>query len=545
MNWYLKEILIAGGVEEYLQSLGATPDIIQYIMSQGANSQILVNEFRQNPSLTIEQLQELAPVQEEQIDPYLPWEKTWATSFQPDMPQFTKWLLVNFKKIRNSVIPQHMSELPKIMDQAHSLLYDHLKDNIQNLRDWVSDINPELSNYTPMQAIQASEEWHRMMAGQGKGKIYEPTKPELIMYGPEWKNPKWQGWTVQKVMSKNDLQTEGSEEMMDHCVGSYCEDVEHGLSIIYSLRDPSNSPHVTMETDDYGNIKQIQGKSNSTPKPGYQEMIKEWVSTSGEDAGLVNEINAFEKLEEDWSYDSPGVNDITDTIGKLLWKDTDEYGLKYVLDASMTAVIDDLMTSAEAENSGFRNTLQEYRGDITNAPAYVANLALMEDLRLPNWPSHSGEWDVVRSMPKKTGWVNIQEVEQWAYETMDEIQEDSYEQETGLDYPQEENYGDPKEHEEAIREFEEAESEIHREWMRDTLKGGFAMDLIDEINDFRKREIVPSAQELFKRKQDAQEAKIKNSPAYQNAYDNMRDRVEQNQASNNWYKKAQDNNELV
>jgi hypothetical protein len=81
--------------------------------------------------------------------------------------------------------------------------------------------------------------------------------------------------------------------------------------------------------------------------------------------------------------------------------------------------------------------------------------------------------------------------------------------------------------------------------MRDTLKGGFAMDLIDEINDFRKREIVPSAQELFKRKQDAQEAKIKNSPAYQNAYDNMRDRVEQNQASNNWYKKAQDNNELV
>lgn len=535
MNWYLKEILTAGNVEEYLQSLGATPDIIQFITSQGANSQTLVNEFRQNPSLTIEQLQELVPIQQEQIDPYYNNEKQFAN----DYSLISKWILVNMRKLRNGVSEDKFNTLPPLEQRK----YWGFRENIQEIYDWAlrSEPRPDISSYSIEQAIAALEEWHRMMTGQGEGKIYEPTNPELIMYGPEWNNPEWQGWTVQKVTSKNDLLTEGSEEMMDHCVGSYCEDVEGGTVTIYSLRDPKNNPHITMEIDTLGNITQVQGKSNSDPKPVYKEMIKEWISTSGEDAGIAKEINAFEDMEEKINMGEigSGVLTITDYIEKILQNEESEYGLKHILDVSITDIIEDLMTAAEDENSGFGNTLQDYRGDITDSPGYVTLLALMDDLKLPNSPRHSEEWDEVRSMPKKTDWKNIQKVEQWAWDTMAEIQEDFHGYDTGLTYPHEEDYENPEEYEEAMREFEEAESEIQDEWMRSTLKGGFAKDLIDEINDFRTRGIVPSAQELYDAKKKKQEEEMINSPAYQNAYDKGREMVENAQASsNNWYKKA-------
>ena len=536
MNWYLKEILIAGGVEEYLQSLGATPDIIQYIMSQGANSQILVNEFRQNPSLTIEQLQGLVPAQEEQIDPYYDNEKRFADNYS----LIGKWILVNLRKLRNGLSEDKFNTLLPLEQRR----YWGFRESIQEIYDWAlrSEPRPDISSYTPEQAKESSDEWHRMMAGQGEGKQYEPTNPELIMYGPEWKNPEWQGWTIQKVMSKNDLQTEGSEDMMDHCVGSYCNDVEVGTSIIYSLRDPKNGPHITMETNDFGSIQQIHGKSNSDPKPEYKEMIKEWISTSGEDAGVEKEIGAFEKLDEDWAYDTPGVRDISEVVDKILTKDTDEYGLSYILDYDMEELIDKFMDAAESENSGWgrSNHDSEYRGDITDAPPYIASIALMEDLKLPKWPSHSGEWDAVKAMPKKTEWTGIQNVEQWAWEAMDEIQEDFHGQDTGLAYPQEEDFETPEEYEEAMEEFQKYEAEVHEEWMGSTLKSGFAQDLIKEINYFRTRGIIPSAQEIYDANKKKQEEEMKNSPAYQNAYDKGRAMIEQNQASNNWYKKAQE-----
>jgi hypothetical protein len=106
------------------------------------------------------------------------------------------------------------------------------------------------------------------------------------------------GWTVEEVKTENDLQREG--EIMGHCVGGYCRQVDSGRSIIFSLRDPNGAPHVTMEyrpvyaetnddgsaynahDPDYNNpikrfrIVQIQGKSDSKPKPEYQQMVAEF-----------------------------------------------------------------------------------------------------------------------------------------------------------------------------------------------------------------------------------------------------------------------------
>ena len=536
MNWYIKNIFAqiatqTNGLQNYLESLGAASDIIQYIMSQGDNSQILVNEFRKNPSLTLEQLQSFQSP--EKINPYLYSEEKKASFYDDAM--FRKWMLVNFRKLRKGNY-----ELNQLSREELGI-YDNFSDKMDEIYDWYRSSNLDISSYSPEQAIQATDEWHRMMAGQGEGVNYEPTQPESIVYGPEWKNPEWQGWTIQKVISENDLLVEGNR--MDHCVGSYCENVERDTSAIYSLRDPQNNPHITMEVEggsgyNPGNITQIQGKSNSEPKSEYKVMIGEWISTSGEKQGINKEINAFEKLEEDFTYDGPDVKDITNTLEQILQGEENEYGLKYVFDSDMETVIDQLVETGEGENSGYGNSDSQYHGDVADAPPYITNLALMQDLELSYWPRHSEEYQAMREMPKQSNWKNIQEVENWAHDTIQELSEDFYNYETGLKYPQEEEYEDPKEFDEAMKEFDEAESEIHDEWTRSSVKGGFAKDLLDDLESFRKQNIIPSAQELYKIKQEEQ-AKLQEE-SEKRQFSEM-----PSASSMNWYKKGVNNYELV
>jgi len=316
MNWY-KKIILSGSVEEYLQSLGATPDIIQFITSQGSNSQILVNEFRKNPNITIKQLQQIQiPTSHQQVDPYTDWEKQIAHRYLRE--PFKKWVLVNLRKIR---ILRDTS--PKNQKSIIHNFYMTFIDSLPEIFDWAerSTPTPDISSYAAEQAMEASDEWHNKMSSQGEGVEYEPTQPNLVMYGPNWKNPEWQGWTIQKVISANDLKVEGNK--MDHCVGGYCEDVERGNSTIFSLRDPQNNPHITIETNgeknyNTGTIKQIQGKSNSEPKGIYKAMIKEWISLSGEQEGINKEINAFENFEEMHLYEGYSVTDITEVLEKCI-----------------------------------------------------------------------------------------------------------------------------------------------------------------------------------------------------------------------------------
>jgi len=538
MNWYLKKILISGSVEEYLQSLGATPEIIQFILSQGANSQILVNEFRKNPAITIEQLQGLIPQPQEQIDPYTSHEYQIA---QPYPEPMRTWILVNLKKLRSK---EEWTQTTKSEKIKINNFRDRWIDYCPQMLDWVekSDPPPDISSYSPERAIQASDEWHRMMASRGEGVIYEPTQPDLIIYGPEWQNPEWKGWTVQKVKSENDLLAEGNR--MDHCVGSFYENVESGKSTIFSLRDPRNNPHITIETggeNDYnpGTIEQIQGKSNSEPKDIYKAMIKEWISNSKEQDGIQKEINTFENMEETNPWDWGSVEDLTGALEKILQGESNEYGLTYILDQDFVTIMDNLVTIGEVENSRHYNDSQYY-GDIAAAPSYVTNLALMQDLNLPSWPKHSGEWEELRKMPKESEWKNIQEIEQWAQKTINDVSEDFFSYETGLEYPQEEDFEDPKEYEVAMNKHDEDESEIHSEWLKNSVNGGFAKDLLDEINSFRKQGIVPSSQELYDIKKKKQEQKLINSPAYQEAYSRGQQMGGQAIAhGKNWFKKAQ------
>lgn len=80
------------------------------------------------------------------------------------------------------------------------------------------------------------------------------------------------GWTIQRLRHKRDLVKEG--ERMNHCVGSngmgYIEKLRDGKADYYSLRDPHDEPHATIEMGRFDN--------NEEEHPGFvnQHGITRW-----------------------------------------------------------------------------------------------------------------------------------------------------------------------------------------------------------------------------------------------------------------------------
>ena len=72
-------------------------------------------------------------------------------------------------------------------------------------------------------------------------------------------------------------------------------------SLIISLRDEKNEPHVTIEIDSTtGMTIQVRGKSNADPIPKYQKMITEFaVFSSGEGENIDKELMELMELKFD------------------------------------------------------------------------------------------------------------------------------------------------------------------------------------------------------------------------------------------------------
>jgi len=152
MNWYIKNIFAQEGnpnkLENYLNSLNIPTDIIQYILSLDANTaQILTNEIRKNPYLNIPQLQEIQKNQKTYSkDPYLPSEIKFANNFQLELPHFSKWILVNLRKLRNGVIP--ISGEMRENDRKKWPMYFEFKSKITYIADWMTRTHANISSYS-------------------------------------------------------------------------------------------------------------------------------------------------------------------------------------------------------------------------------------------------------------------------------------------------------------------------------------------------------------------------------------------------------------
>lgn len=92
------------------------------------------------------------------------------------------------------------------------------------------------------------------------------------------------GWRIVKIISDIGLSREGA--LVGHCVGgsTYQQKLKSGAGEYYSLRDPENMPHATIEVNVRGDQRtngQIKGKQNTVPVPEYRKMIRAFFKAQG------------------------------------------------------------------------------------------------------------------------------------------------------------------------------------------------------------------------------------------------------------------------
>lgn len=463
MNWYNLALYKKAALEDMLNQLGVSSDIQQFIMSLPNNQKgFYINALKQNPQLTLQELQgNVQP--KEKIDPYLPHEYKMAERF-PKKAQ--NWILVNLKNARNSNLDTNLEELTSLSNPNRNSDYIRIWNKLDywlrtnGLTDLLTfNPNIQIDNKTVDDVEELIQEWHAVQSGEGEGLMYEPTKEELIVYGPQWENPEWNGWTIQEVIGKNDLSVEGNKQ--NHCVGSYCQQVEDGAVRIFSLRNPANEPVVTIETSpDMKEFKQLMGNSNSEPKAVHKSMIKEWITKSGIEAFY----DGYDSQEPDSMEEWRNYFNELETGGT-----TDEYGLKkdpdlgYGWDEFLPLIIRD-----NERQSGWysRHNGRYYRGDIVELPSDMVDAALKS--------GHKALYDLLTS---------AEEIRQ---EKEEEIMGNYY-WEPHTSPPDEEDYETEEEYEEALEkhreEMEELEAEEYKEYTSEITEIGLTNDIWKHYNE--------------------------------------------------------------
>jgi hypothetical protein len=143
-------------------------------------------------------------------------------------------------------------EAPIFIDTA-----DALRQRGVAIAQWALANHIDLGKVTAAEALEAIKTF--------KVVVRVPQGPVVYDFGD--------GWTVQELPPEA-LEAEG--EVMQHCVGTYCDQVRAGETVIYSLRDPQGQPHVTMEVRD-GRFQQIYGKQNQPPKDEYAARVRAFI----------------------------------------------------------------------------------------------------------------------------------------------------------------------------------------------------------------------------------------------------------------------------
>lgn len=128
---------------------------------------------------------------------------------------------------------------------------------------WQQQERIDLGRWKLWDALEALEEFEVALRGVPQG--------EVVFEWPD-------GWTVQKLTEPEQLKAEG--EVMQHCVGSYCEAVAAGQTDVYSLRDAAGNPHATMEyNENLNRFAQVQGKQNREPASEYMARVNEFAKS--------------------------------------------------------------------------------------------------------------------------------------------------------------------------------------------------------------------------------------------------------------------------
>jgi hypothetical protein len=158
--------------------------------------------------------------------------------------------------------------------------------NIREALHWVM-ASPEPVDLMTMDLGEAHERakafWKEMSSREGKA-----IPGAVVTRFPD-------GWTIQRLTQKKQLETEGS--VMENCLqhGYYWDDVRDGKAEIYSLRDPEGGSHVTMawdptySTEDGGGWVEIKGPNNERVPVGLETKVASFLMDHARRNGLENQ----------------------------------------------------------------------------------------------------------------------------------------------------------------------------------------------------------------------------------------------------------------
>ncbi len=148
---------------------------------------------------------------------------------------------------------------------------------------WASETKTDLVKLTAQEALAQSEGYISNESRKAADKVkLDDSNPVIMTFAD--------GWFIRQLKTDAALEAEGKHQ--GHCVGDYCEAVQSGESIIYSLRTPDDVPRVTIETQQVGGkeqAKQMFGRENSKPTAELQKYLIEFVEKKlrGDAKGLL------------------------------------------------------------------------------------------------------------------------------------------------------------------------------------------------------------------------------------------------------------------
>lgn len=157
--------------------------------------------------------------------------------------------------------------------------------DIRLIIDWAVETKANLFAYNFEEAFQEQATWHQNMLLQYKIEAINipDIDPNRIVFRFSDKKH------FLYLLSASDLTYEG--QVMGHCVGAqhYKQKVKNKTSLIVSLRDHNNNPHVTIEIDvKSSQVIQQFGKGNKTPVLKYLKLLKEFILYASNFKGINN-----------------------------------------------------------------------------------------------------------------------------------------------------------------------------------------------------------------------------------------------------------------
>lgn len=159
------------------------------------------------------------------------------------------------------------------------------QNDFQFIIDWAKKDKPDIFSLSFKEAFSSAQDWHDNLKTTGKYRIFEEDKDEKrVVYVSN--NKKF----FFMLLNVNELDAEG--DIMRNCVSSYKNKLVRGHSLIISMRDNKNQPHVTIEVDvRTSSVTQVRGKANTSPGKEYMKIITEFaLHVSGFDQHLDEDV---------------------------------------------------------------------------------------------------------------------------------------------------------------------------------------------------------------------------------------------------------------